>query len=85
MADVKGPSRVLIVGAGIAGLAAAQALRKCGHPVTVLEARARIGGRIWTDSDGVDLGAHWIHGTEGNPLTELVEQLAARPTATPPW
>lgn len=69
------PSSVLVVGAGIAGLAAAQALRKRGHPVTVLEARDRIGGRIWTDSDGVDLGAHWIHGTEGNPLTELVEQL----------
>lgn len=69
------PSSILVVGAGIAGLTAAQALRKLGHAVTVLEARNRIGGRIWTDSDGVDLGAHWIHGTEGNPLTELVEQL----------
>ncbi|MEU7766680.1 FAD-dependent oxidoreductase [Nocardia sp. NPDC049190] len=70
-----GPSSVVVVGAGIAGLTAAQALRKRGHAVTVLEARDRIGGRIWTDSDGVDLGAHWIHGTEGNPLTELVDQL----------
>lgn len=70
-----GPSSVLVVGAGIAGLAAGQTLRKLGHRVTVLEARDRIGGRIWTDSAGVDLGAHWIHGTEGNPLTELVEEL----------
>ncbi|MFB8002117.1 FAD-dependent oxidoreductase [Nocardia sp. NPDC056000] len=66
---------IVVVGAGIAGLAAAQALRKLGYAVTVLEARDRIGGRIWTDADGVDLGAHWIHGTEGNPLTELVERL----------
>ncbi|WP_155372922.1 FAD-dependent oxidoreductase [Catellatospora vulcania] len=70
-----GPTRVLVIGAGIAGLAAAQALRGLGHPVTVLEARDRVGGRIWTDADGVDLGAHWIHGTDGNPITELVERL----------
>ncbi|WP_191839739.1 FAD-dependent oxidoreductase [Catellatospora chokoriensis] len=70
-----GLPRILVIGAGIAGLAAAQALRGLGHPVTILEARDRVGGRIWTDADGVDLGAHWIHGTEGNPITELVERL----------
>lgn len=67
--------RVLVIGAGIAGLAAARELGRLGHPVTILEARDRVGGRIWTDADGVDLGAHWIHGTDGNPITELVERL----------
>src|SRR6185436_17923519 len=66
--------RVLVLGAGIAGLAAARTLRDHGIDVTVLEARDRIGGRAWT-RDGLDFGAHWIHGTEGNPLTNLARKL----------
>ena len=69
--------RVVVVGAGMAGLTAARALTACGISVTVLEARDRLGGRLWTDdSQGVplDLGASWIHGVGGNPLTALAAQ-----------
>ena len=66
--------RVLVLGAGISGLAAARALRDHGIEVTVLEGRDRIGGRAWT-RDGLDFGAHWIHGTEGNPLTNVARKL----------
>jgi monoamine oxidase len=65
---------VIIIGAGLAGLAAARELRERAYPVVVLEARSRIGGRCHTQ-DGIDLGAHWIHGTEGNPITTLAHEL----------
>lgn len=66
--------RVVVIGAGMAGLAAARCLKDRGFSVTVLEARRRIGGRVATDwSMGcpVDLGAAFIHGTYGNPLTDI--------------
>ena len=78
---VSGPraGRVAIVGAGIAGLAAARVLRDMGlRDVVVLEARDRIGGRIWTTRIGngvpVDLGASWVHGVEGNPITRIAAE-----------
>lgn len=59
---------VVVVGAGIAGLAAAAALSKAGISVLVIEARNRIGGRIFTEIDPVhqfpiELGAEFIHGS----------------------
>lgn len=69
------PSKsVIVIGAGIAGLAAAKELTGAGYDVTVLEARNRVGGRIVTDwSMGcpVDVGASIIHGSEENPIFEL--------------
>jgi monoamine oxidase len=58
---------VIVIGAGAAGLAAAAALSRSGHSVEVLEARDRIGGRIWTRREPgvaapVELGAEFIHG-----------------------
>ncbi len=75
----------IVVGAGIAGAAAARALTDAGAQVVVLEARDRIGGRIWSnDAWGapVELGAAWIHGTRGNPLVPLARDagLALLPT-----
>jgi len=67
--------RVVVVGAGLAGLGAARSLTDRGIETVVLEARGRVGGRCYT-RDGIDLGAHWIHGTEGNPLTYLARQLS---------
>ncbi len=72
---------VLIVGAGAAGLGAAQTLRACGRTSLVLEARDRVGGRIWTDTVAgvpVDLGAAWIHGYERNPLRPMAEAARLR-------
>jgi len=40
--------RVIVVGAGFAGLACADSLVRLGHDVTVLEARDRVGGRVWS-------------------------------------
>jgi len=47
-----GGVRVVVAGAGLAGLAAAHDLQALGAGVTVLEARNRVGGRVWTIRDG---------------------------------
>ena len=77
--------RIAIIGAGMAGLATADALAKRGTHLTMFEARNRVGGRIWTDTSlgaPLDLGASWIHGTTDNPLTELADQLTLPRRAT---
>ena len=68
---------VAIIGAGVAGLAAALHLRQRGVPVTLLEASARIGGRAFTerpaalDQAAFDHGASWLHAAQRNPLVAL--------------
>ncbi len=82
----KSRPQVLVIGAGMAGLGAADVLAKGGAEVTVIEARDRIGGRthtshLWPDLP-VDLGASWIHGTKGNPVTALAHAVGLRLTPT---
>jgi len=65
---------IIIIGAGMSGLAAAQGLRTRGFEVTILEGRDRIGGRIRTERVGgrvVELGAQWIEGIRNNPIYEI--------------
>ncbi|KAG4975056.1 hypothetical protein JHK84_032172 [Glycine max] len=70
---------VIVIGAGISGLAAARSLHDASFKVTVLESRDRLGGRIHTDfSFGcpVDMGASWLHGVcNENPLAPLIRGL----------
>ena len=75
--------KVVIVGAGAAGLGAARALRARGLNAVVLEASRRIGGRAWTvhppKLGGVwfDMGAIWLHAAERNPLTPIARAAGA--------
>ncbi|KAG0676259.1 hypothetical protein C6P40_001271 [Pichia californica] len=64
---------VIIIGAGIAGLKAAADLKEKGVSTLILEARSRIGGRIFTEYSEItnnhyDLGASWFHSTMENPV-----------------
>jgi monoamine oxidase len=73
------PIDVIVVGAGLAGLACAKRLMNAGKKVVVLEARQRTGGRIWTSRQlgyPIDLGASWLHGISNNALFPLATRQA---------
>ena len=69
---------VVVIGAGMAGLAAATALIAAGAHVTVIEARGRVGGRAHTESalfgTPVDHGATLLHSADRNPLVPIAIQ-----------
>ena len=56
--------RVIVAGAGLAGLSAAHELARRGAAITLLDARARAGGRVWTIRDGLAAGQHGELGGE---------------------
>lgn len=75
---------VIVIGAGLAGLTAADRLTQSGHEVTVLEAAERLGGRVWSQqvSPGVtlDLGAQWV----GSPQRQILALAKELGVATVP-
>ena len=76
------PERIVVVGGGISGLAAAHILQEAGYEVVVLEAKDHLGGRVWTDrgtGTPLDMGANWIQGVQGNPISTLADQLGLEP------
>ena len=69
----------VVIGAGVAGLSAAAALRQRGIEVTLIEAAGRVGGRAHTTVPPLlevafDHGAAWLHAAERNPLATLARQ-----------
>ncbi|XP_050209817.1 protein FLOWERING LOCUS D [Mercurialis annua] len=83
--EVNSNCNVIIIGAGLAGLAAARQLMRFGFKVSVLEGRKRPGGRVYTmkmEGGGgnrvfawADLGGSVLTGTLGNPLGIVARQL----------
>jgi monoamine oxidase len=81
---------VAIIGAGAAGLGAANALKNSGLSVIVLEARERLGGRAHTimASPDVtfDVGCGWLHSADENSFVKIAEQLGFEINKSlPPW
>lgn len=74
---------IIIIGAGVSGLTVATGLSR---DFLVLEARDRIGGRVYTNDKNMDMGAAWIHGSENNPLNQFIDYNNMIPVANcNPW
>jgi monoamine oxidase len=77
-ADVSKNDRIVIVGAGAAGISAISRLLESGYNnVILLEAQDYMGGRVQTIPFGdnvVDLGGQWVHGEEDNIIFEMVRK-----------
>lgn len=80
-AQALGDVDVIVIGAGVAGLGAADSLRNQGANVVVIEGRDTIGGRLRTDwslGAPLEIGAGWIHGPEkANPARRLADTVNA--------
>ena len=80
--------RVIVIGGGMAGLAAARELQHRRYHVVIVEARARVGGRLQAIPIGsqnkvkVDIGGALIHGIHNNPLTKICQQIGIPTTGS---
>jgi len=68
---IKCSNPVLIIGAGVSGLTIASKI--ADKPLLILEARDRIGGRVFTSDTNMDMGAAWLHGSDCNPLNSFLD------------
>ncbi|KAK0084930.1 hypothetical protein PV325_006132 [Microctonus aethiopoides] len=77
---------ILIIGAGAAGIAAACRLIENGlENVLILEAKNRIGGRIYTTEfadNVIELGAQWVHGEKSNVVYDLANKRGSLATSS---
>src|SRR2546423_4282094 len=74
MGSVSADADVVVVGAGIAGLVTARELSRAGLRVVVLEARSRLGGRVWTDhrlGRDLEIGGTWLHWVQPHAWAEV--------------
>ena len=74
ISPISSDKKIVIIGSGISGLGAAKYFKDRNIDVIVIEAQDRVGGRLRTNrslSVPFDEGASWIHGSQGNPITEL--------------
>jgi len=72
-ANAQAKGQAIVIGAGVAGLKAGLDLQTKGYGVTILEARNRLGGRVYTvqstsGNGPVEIGAQWIHGSSSPVL-----------------
>uniref|UniRef100_UPI00358F759E lysine-specific histone demethylase 2 isoform X2 n=1 Tax=Myxine glutinosa TaxID=7769 RepID=UPI00358F759E len=81
LSPLHGNARVLVIGAGLAGLCAAHNMHNAGFKVVVLEARSRVGGRVCDEEEPgmpgrcIAKGANVLHGAINNPLVLICRQL----------
>lgn len=74
----------IIIGAGISGLTIASGMKHDNF--LILEARDRIGGRVYTNDKYLDIGAAWIHGSDKNPLNKFLDYEKLIPVSeNNPW
>jgi hypothetical protein len=63
---------IIIIGSGVSGLTIASKIKD--NNFLILEARDRIGGRVFTNEKNIDMGAAWLHGSNDNPLNKFLNK-----------